>query len=193
MRNLRLQLIAWSTLLLGLFLINTGYTSADLFAERRVSASFSAATLVMNVLKTANNKKADTLFTTYDMVPDGFEVGALRVKKGGKMGFQYRMSTRQLAGDTALCDKLQIEVWKKTESIYNGALKDLRIDSTLDTSKPDDWVYFVRLDDTNKALAHLTCTFDLRFKTYTSTSDVESTKGLYSATNIHNTVTTGTW
>lgn len=193
MRNLRLQLIAWSTLVLGLFLLNTGYTSADLFAERRVQASFSATTLLMHILKPASNKKADVLFATYDMVPDGFDVGALRVKKGGKMGFHYRMSARQLAGDSVLCDKLQIEVWKKTESVYNGALKDLRIDSTLETSKPDDWVYFIRLDEDDKALRKRTCTFDIRFKTYTSSSDVENTQGLFSASNIHNTVTTGTW
>lgn len=192
MRSVRLEIIAWSALLLGLFLINTGYTSADLFAERNVHAKATATTLSMGVLNTANNKKADRLFDTTDMVPEGFDVGALRVKKLGKMDFTYRISPVQVAGDQAFCDALDIEVWKKTEVVYTGTLSQLHVDSTITTTKPDDWVFFVKFDHNDPSLKNKSCTFDIRFKTYRGT-DIENTHGFYSRSFIHNTITSGTW
>lgn len=189
MRSLRIELISCFALLLGLFLLHTGYTSADIFAERRVTASIRATTLAMGVLHSANNRPADRLFTIDDMVPDGFDVAALRVKKLGKMGFTYRISPHDMSGDIELCEALNIEVWKKTEVVYTGKLQDMIVDSTLTTTKPDDWIFLASLGSDGNSLKNKSCTFDIRFKTYKGNA-VEALTGFFSRRYIRNTVST---
>ncbi len=189
MRSLRIELISCFALLLGLFLLHTGYTSADIFAERRIASHIRATTLAMGVLQSANNREADRMFATDDMVFDGFDVAALRVKKLGKMGFKYRISPHDMSGDSALCEALDIEVWKKTDVVYAGKLTDMIVDSTLTTSKPDDWIFLLSLGSDDAALKDKSCTFDIRFKTYNG-NNVESTSGFFSRRYIHNRVST---
>ena len=86
MLSLRIQSVFFIMLFLALFLLNTGHTDADLFAERIVNNNhFSATTLSFSQRHTANNSYIDQLFRTINIQPEGFDLGAVRIKKDGKL------------------------------------------------------------------------------------------------------------
>ncbi len=175
---------------LGYFLINTSNTSADLFDEDIVhSNKIKATTLDLSQRNTANNNKTSSLFSIYDMKPGGFDVRAVRIKKDGKMNFKYRFKTDITPGNN-LCDNLDAEVWKGRDVVYNGPLKELRLDQTI--NQQDNWIIFLELNKDSADLKNKTCNFNFVFKTWVN-NDPDLKKGFWDEEKLNNNVTTENW
>lgn len=188
----RTQSIFFIFLFLALFLINTGYTDADLFAERIVRNNhFSATTLSFSQRHTANNGYINQLFRTINFQPEGFDLGAVRIKKDGKLNFKYRLKTIKISGDDNLCQNLTLDVMQKGNYKYQGKLMEFVLDSNINDSKPEDWIFFVGLDDDSNTLKNKTCEFNFYFKTWRD--DPESKKGFYAERSLYNIISSGSW
>lgn len=177
--------------MIGIFLQKTDFTDADLVAERSVSSNFKVATLQIGQVHTASNKKINSLFRTYDMQPDGFDIGAVRIRKEGSLDFKYRMSIQIISQDKTLCNVLGIEALLNGEQKYNGSLEGLIIDSEINGSERENFIIFINLNSDNTELKNKQCDFNIVFKTYRNDPAIK--KGLWSETMLHNIVTTGSW
>jgi hypothetical protein len=179
-------------LVLALFLLNTSRTDADLFAERIVRSNhFSATTLSFSQRHTANNSYINQLFRTINIQPEGFDLGAVRIKKDGKLNFKYRLKTIKTNGDNSFCQALTLDVMQKGIYKYQGKLMDFIFDSNINDSQPQDWIFFIGLTDDNISLKNKTCEFNFYFKTWRN--DPESKKGFYAERSLYNIISSGSW
>jgi len=104
----RSQVVFTILLILGLFLLNTSHTDADIFAERTVRGNaFTATTLDFSQRHSANNSQLNLLFNTQGYLPDGFDLRGVIIKKEGKMDFRYRMKTVVKNGDPDFCNSFE--------------------------------------------------------------------------------------
>lgn len=191
MLNARSRLVFTFLLIVGLFLLYTDRTDADLVAERVVSNNkFSMSTLQLSAGNSYNFVNVATFFNVMGILPGGYEVHGLRIKKDGKIGFRYSLSTRFVGGDQAACEAMQIQTLNNWSSKYDGKLLSLKADSDMVGGKEfEDWVVVVKLP-TNAAgnIANKTCNFELIARTW-KTSPNENKAGFWSERVLTNTIT----
>lgn len=117
--SVRSQIVFTTLLILGLFLLNTGHTDADIFAERTVRGNaFTATTLDFSQRHSANNSQLNLMFNTQGYLPEGFDLRGLRIKKEGKMDFRYRIKTVIKNGDTNFCNSLSLQLIQNWQAKY---------------------------------------------------------------------------
>jgi len=193
MLNIRIKIILVFLILLSLFLINTHYTDADIFAERMVQKNrFSMTTVDFSARHSANNSSISYLFRTIGLQPGGFDLGAVKIKKEGALSFKYHIKIVKTNGDDKFCNALHVQVLKRDlTSKYQGKLMNLGIDSSLNNSTPEDWIFFIGLDDNDGMLKNKICEFTIVFKTWRTQPDEEN--GIYAERKLSNVISSGNW
>lgn len=192
MLNSRTKTILISLIILGIFLRNTGYTDADLFAQRVVKNNlFSFTTLSFTALNTANNNHLSRLLDVSGLVPYGFSVTSYRLKKDGNLSFKYHLKANFIGSDNLLCNSLTVKLMQDGNIKYQGHLKDLSYDSSLISTDQQDWVIFLGLDDNNSNLKNKVCLFELNFRTWRQ--NISETTGIFAQQKIPGTISSGTW
>jgi len=188
----RSQVVFSILLILGLFLLNTGHTDADIFAERTVRNNiFTATTLDFSQRHSANNNQLNLLFNTQGYLPDGFDLRGLRIKKEGKMDFRYRIKTIIKNGDLDFCNSLSLQLIQNWQAKYQGRLVDLNLDTTIPASGLENWIIYLNLDKSDTKLKNKTCEFDFIFKAYRTNPDAKT--GFWAEKVVNNNVSSGTW
>jgi len=181
-------------MLFYIFLNRTGYTTADIFAERVVRQNkFSATKLDFSTRNSFNNAPAISIFRTIGLVPGGFDLAAIKLKLEAGTKIKYQLKAEKTNGDEAFCSRLNIKVLdSQLHEFYQGALLGLALNSTLAIG--DDYknfVFFVSLDDQGAELKNKICEFDLKFKTYRESPDERG--GIFAQRLISNVVSSGSW
>lgn len=178
-------------MLLYVFLIKTGYTDADIFAERIVSRNkFSAITLDFSTKSSFNNSPITSLFHSLGIQPSGFDLAAARVKAETDTKFKYRLRVAKTNGDDFFCSHLRLKVFNRNFfEVFSGSLLDLSL-STINAD-PRDFIFFVSLDEQNQELKNKICEFNLDFKTYRDKPD--ELGGIFAQRLISNVVSSGNW
>jgi len=193
MLSKRTKIILTIIFLVSLFLIYTEKTDADLVAERTVKNNkFTATTLSFSQRHTANNSNISMLFKTVGIQPAGFDIGAVRIKKDGKMNFKYHLKVVKVGGDDVFCRSLNIQVMQKGTFKFQGKLVDLALNSVVDDNNHQDWIFFIGLDDNNTSLQNKICEFNFDFKTWRNTPD-ENIGGFYAQRVLNNNMLSGNW
>lgn len=193
MLNVRIKIILVFLILLSLFLSNTHYTDADIFAERVVQQNrFSVTTVDFSARHSANNGSISYIFRTIGLQPGGFDLGAVKIKKEGELNFKYHIKIVKISGDDNFCNALNVQVLQRNLTPkYEGKLMNLSINSDINDSAPQDWIVFIGLDDTGGALKNKICEFDLIFKTWRNQPD--ENKGIYAERILNNVISSGNW
>lgn len=193
MFNVRIKFVCIFILFLGTFLINTQYTDADIFAEREVVANkFSMISLNFFVKNTINNSEINNLYNLIGIVPGGYDLAALKIKRDGKMNFKYQLKTQKLNGDDTFCSSLNLAVLKRDFTIvYTGKLLDLKLNSQINDKDFEDWIFFLSLDQDGANLKNKICEFNFSLKTYRNNPDEKG--GIYAQRLISNVVSSGNW
>ncbi|MDA1316768.1 MAG: hypothetical protein O3B87_01945 [bacterium] len=181
-------------LCIGIWMLSTGTTSADLVAERNVQGNaFSITTLSFVNIDTANFAQLISFFVTPGIVPGGFDARTIRIEKNGEMDVQYSLQALKTNGHDPFCQALELQVVRRDLSeIYNGKLLDLSIQDIMTDDDVEEWVFFLSFDDTLEDLKGKTCDFDLYMRTYRNEPN-EEIKGIHAKHTLSNTVTSGTW
>jgi len=188
----RSQVVFTILLILGLFLLNTSHTDADIFAERTVRGNaFTATTLDFSQRHSANNSQLNLLFNTQGYLPDGFDLRGVIIKKEGKMDFRYRMKTVVKNGDPDFCNSLSLQLIQNWQAKYQERLVDLNIDATIPTSGIENWIVYLNLESSDIKLKNKTCEFDFVFKAYRTNPDAKT--GFWAEKVVNNNVSSGTW
>lgn len=171
-------------------MVYTQFTDADLFDEEVVSGhSLAATTLDFSSLDTANLSTKSLFFSVGGLVPTGFQVESVRVRKDGSEPFTLSLTTQQTGGNAELCQALQVKVFKDWTQIFAGSLLSLALNEEINTSEAyQDLVFVVGLDQATGSIMNSNCSFAFTF----STLQTESTR--FSDTEVlTNTVATGSW
>ncbi len=179
--------------LLYIFLNQTGYTDADIFAERTVSGNaLSVIALDFSVSNSFNDSAATNLFRTPGMTPGGFDLGAISIRTKPGMKFKYRLKTIQTNGDAAFCDALTIKMLNRDFSkSYEGSLLGLSETSSILGDDRKDNIFSVGLTGTDPSLKNKICEFNLDIRTYQERSDEKG--GIFAERSIKNLVASGNW
>ncbi|KKR33826.1 MAG: hypothetical protein UT63_C0011G0008 [Candidatus Gottesmanbacteria bacterium GW2011_GWC2_39_8] len=193
MLSFRLKSIFIILISLSFFLINTKYTDADIFAERNVlHNNFTISTMDFSAKSSVNNTFITNLFKTIDIVPNGFDLNAMKLKKEGTFGIKFRLKADFKNGDQNFCKSLKIEILgRKFEKKYEGSLENLSFESSLSDTNPMDLIFFLSLDNDDASLANKFCEFNLDFLTFRENSGER--KGIYAERILKNTVISGNW
>lgn len=193
MLNVRIKSVLISLMLLGIFLINTQYTDADIFAERNVKNNkFSATALNFFAGNTVNNSSASYLYKTIGILPDGYDFEAIRIKRDENFNFKYHLKAIKANGDNALCDSLNLQVLKRDlTKVFSGKLINLSIDSEISTNNREDWIFLLSLDQDDTNLKNKICEFSFDFKTFRINSSEKG--GIFAQRIITNIVSSGNW
>lgn len=193
MLNARIKSVLISLILLGVFLINTQYTDADIFAERSVTKNkFSAKTLNFFARNTVNNSATNYLYKTLDILPGGYDLAAVKIKRDGNVNFKYHLKVTKTNGEDELCNNLNLQVLKRNfTQIFSDKLINLAIDSQINNDNPEDWIFFLSFDQNDIALKNKICEFNFDFKTYRN--DPNEQGGIFAQRIITNIVSSGNW
>jgi len=187
MLNIRVRSILIFLIVLFIFLVNTHYTDADIFAERVVRENhFSMTTLDFSTRHSASHSKTSYLFHTVQLQSGGFDVGAIRIKKEGKLGFKYHIKAVKKSGDNEFCNALNIQVLQRNLTPkFEGKLMNLSINSEINNNTPEDWIIFISLDESEDQHNKI-CEFNFNFKTWRDQPGED--KGIYAERILSNTV-----
>jgi len=179
---------------LGLWMLHTGTTSADLVAERKVQGNtFSMTTLSFVDIDTANFAQLINFFTTSGIVPGGFDARTVRIEKDGELDVQYNLQVIKTGGDDPFCQALELQIVRRDlTEVYNGKLLDLSIQDRLMDGDIEEWIFFLSFNDTFENLKQKSCNFDVYMRTYRNDPH-EEIKGIHAKRTLKNTVTSGTW
>lgn len=167
-------------------------TSADLSVEVVAKDNqISATTLQMSTLETSNETNLPSLFQVSGLIPGGFSVKALRLKKDAALNFNYQIKSIKINGDDDLYQSLNLKIMQKDKFIYQGKLSDLDRGQTINPVGKDDWIFFVSLDQEISPLTNKTCEFVFDFKTYRDHPD--EIGGLKDEIKVTNYISSGNW
>lgn len=193
MLNKGVKGLALFIIIIYIFLIKSGYTSADLFAERKVSQNkLSAVTVNLSALSTYSQEAELNLFDSPAFLPGGFDLRAIKIKGKTSGKFKYYIRTVKTGGDDLLCSKLKISAYNRSfDKKSAGDLLALNINSKISDSKPDDWIFMISLDDNDPGLQNKTCEFNLDIKSYYDNPD--NSGGVYAQKIISNKISSGNW
>lgn len=176
----------------GTFLRLTGYTSADLFAQRLVGNNrLSFTTLSFLAQNTANNTPLTRFLDIAALLPHGFAISSIRIQKTGNLSSKYSLTPTFTTENEPLCQSLTVKLIQNETVVFRGYLKDLAYNSTLSTNSPQDWILVIGLDDNSPGLMYRTCLFDLNFHTWRQ--DPHHLSGIYAQQRLSNSVTSGNW
>lgn len=190
--NNRVFLTLLLTIFVGFGLIYTETTDADFSARLTAeSNSFKATTLEFSNRDTANDSRAVSLFNTNGILPDGFDVRAVRVKKDGQEMFKYSLTVEKTFGDDLFCNELQLDVWHNGKSQYKDKLLNFNTNSTVNEKGRDDWIFFISLPNNDKNLSLKFCEFDFKFSTYYNSQN--EIGGFSDQEFLKNRITSGNW
>lgn len=194
MLNVRTQIMLIAMITLGYWFLQTGLTSADLVAERRIAGNqFSITTLSFVNIHTANFSQIINFFTTEGIVPGGFDAKTVRIEKDGELDVKYSLQTVKRGGDDALCDSLKLTIVRRDlTEIYNGTLMGLSLQDTLAEGDLEEWVIFLSLNASDEHLKLKACNFDLYMRTYRNEPNEDIT-GIHATRTLKSDVTSGTW
>ena len=170
----------------------SGATDADISdSEVATGNIFTATTLDITQNQTSNNLPVSSLFNVTSLIPGGFEIRTVRIKKAGKMDFNYRITASQTVGDDNFCQSLVIVLLQDWQIKYEGEIFELSLDDRINENGIDDWVVLVKLDNNNQALTEKECQFDIIFNTWKN--DPYETNGFHDEEVITNRITSGNW
>jgi len=167
----------------------SGSTSADLSDKETIAGnSMTATTLAFSIRNTFNESVVSQIFSTFGIIPSGFDLRALRIKKEGLLDSSYSFTAAKTSGDDNFCNALIISIMQNTKIVYTGPISSVNINSKI-SSSPDDWIIFASLDDKNISLTNKTCNFNFNFKTNLNGKD----GGFSDEHFIANNITSGLW
>ena len=169
------------------------FTDADLSAESRVRGNtINASTLSISLRNSVNNSPASSFFHSTGFQPQGFDVGAIRLKNDGKIQSYYYLKS-EFPTPTPLCTNLDLKITDRNmQTIYDGKLISLnqRSDTILGTA-PKDLIFFLMLNSSNNDLKNQVCSF--RIAVQTKDTITSSKQGFYSRKYLDSVITSGTW
>lgn len=150
-------------LVLGIILATTRLTDADLIDREFIYDNLlRATTLDFSNRQTANEFPQSTLFNVTGLIDGGFQVESVRVKKEGEMEFDYNIRMEKAGNWSQTCNGLELKVFRSWQQIYQGALTEFGINSSVGESGHDDLVFSLRMNGSGSA----TCDFNFIIETY---------------------------
>lgn len=193
MVNQRIKNLALFSVLLGIFLIKTSYTDADIFAERNISRNkFSFIAVDFSARSSFNNSIITSLFSSLGMQPSGFDLGAARVNAETDIKFKYRLKAVKTNGDDLFCSRLQVKTFNRDfQQVFSGSLLGLFSTSEFTNTNPKDYIFFISLDEKDQALKSKICEFNFDFKTFRHNPDEQG--GIFARRSISNVISSGNW
>ena len=173
--------------------VNSGYTDADIFAERIVSANkLTATSLDFSVYSSFNNRVVYNLFNSPGIEPSGFDLGALKLATDIERRFNYHLKVTKLNGDDNFCNSLDLKIYDRNFFLlYKGSLMEASLKSNLAKDNPRSYIFFLSLDEASTEIANQLCEFNFNFRTYNDNIDEEG--GIFAERKINNIVTRGSW
>ncbi|MDP4011237.1 MAG: hypothetical protein Q8P72_03345 [Candidatus Roizmanbacteria bacterium] len=194
MLNIKTQVMFIAMITLGYWFLQTGLTSADLVAERKIAGNqFSITTLSFVNINTANFSQLINFFTTEGIVPGGFDAKTVRIEKDGELDVKYSLQTVKRGGDDAFCNSLKLNIVRRDlTEVYNGNLMDLSLQDTLKDGNLEEWILFLNLNASDEELKLKECNFDLYIRTYRNEPG-ENITGIHATRTLKSDITSGTW
>lgn len=193
MLNSSIKKIALFLIFTYLFLLKSGETTADLFAERKISRNrLTATTLNLTAINSLNNLPQTELFNVSGLNPGGFAVASLKIKGESSGRFKYYFRIIKISGDEAFCQQLNLQIFNRSlNEKYNGPLLATDVRLPVSTSGDDDWIFLINLDNNQEELKNKVCEFALDVKTYYD--DPSETGGVFAQQQIKSAVISGGW
>ncbi len=189
----KINRILWFLILLYIFLVQSNYTDADIFAERIVEKNkFSVITLDFSTKSTFNNNTINNLFSAFGFLPEGFDIGAIKITNESTSNFKYYLKAIKISGDEGFCNKLELKILNQNlKTIYSGPLLSLNAKSNINDPKNNKWIFFISFDDHSEESKNKRCEFNFKFRTYRE--DINETGGIYAEREINNIISSGNW
>lgn len=189
----KINRISWFLILLYIFLVQSNYTDADIFAERVVEKNkLSVITLDFSTRITFNDNTTNNLFNSFGFLPGGFDIGAIKIMNETKNSFKYYLKAIKISGDDDFCNKLELKILNQSlKQIYSGSLLSLNINSSINDFSNDKWIFMINFDDNSEIFKNKRCEFNFKFRTYRE--DMNETGGIYAEREINNIISSGNW
>ncbi|MCF7820217.1 MAG: hypothetical protein K9M44_01965 [Candidatus Pacebacteria bacterium] len=181
------------SIFLYIFLINSQYTDADIFAERIVKENFfSAVSLDFKTKASFNNYDINNLFYITGALPYGFDVEALKIESSTEREFKYNIRTIKRGGDDYLCSSLYLEVLnRELRNQYRGPLIEFSISSDMIYGSPESFIFLVGLNEGGVELQNKSCNFDFYVRSYRD--NPSESGGIFAERKLNNIISTTEW
>lgn len=172
--------------LIMLSFLFTGTTDADMIVNKEIQQNeWSATTLEFSGRDTVTGTNTNLLFNIAGILPGGFQIKAIRMKKDGRMDFDYVVSAEITGGDQTFCTSLNITILDNWQKKYSGKLENLLAEKKMEESGQNDWVFVISLDSKDVTIKNKSCNFNILFKTKGS--------GFNDEKKMENQASSGSW
>ncbi|MCR4326438.1 MAG: hypothetical protein NUV52_02165 [Candidatus Roizmanbacteria bacterium] len=187
----RIHIILVLTIVMGIWFRMSEFTDADISDQVIVPGNrISMMSISLSSTKTVDGMRMITLLQTEGLLPEGFDVGAIRVTQdSSSASLPYRLTAHKKNGDDGLCNALALRVYRTNEIAYQGNLIDVSLSSSIELNGRDDWIFVVSLPSHNTDLKNKLCSVDFVF----STKKDGQQGGLYGESHVGSIISTGTW
>lgn len=137
-------------------------TDADLLDKETVADNtFTALTLDLQNLDTANQSQKTLLFSIQGLVPGGFAVESIRLKNTGSQTLSYQLSFQQTSGQTEACNALQARILRNWSVIQTTNLPSVGLSGDLAFNEVNDVVFGIELGVNEASLQNQSCLFNV--------------------------------
>ncbi len=188
-----LRRFSWFFLLLYIFLLNSQFTDADIFAERIVEQNtLRAITLDFSTRETFSHNLNTKLFNSFGFLPNGFDVASILIKNDSISSFKYHLKAEKMSGHDELCDNLELKIFDRNfKNIYQGKLLNLSLNSEIKENDNQAYIFFISLNRDDSIIQSKICEFNFDFKTYRQNINEEG--GIFAQRKLNNVITSGSW
>lgn len=167
-------------LVVEFILLNSSYTSADIFAERNIANNkLAAISIDIKLLNTTNNNQTSLLFNTSDFEYGGFDVKSIRVKNPSDLDFNYLITGSVKIEKEEFCKNLKIKIYDNKFILKQEAsILDLNTKSFIKQKNTEDLVIFLTLENNTSADTQKIgyCEFAINFKSDLSNSKISASR-----------------
>lgn len=138
-------------------------TDADLLVRKFIEDNFfRGTTLDFANKQTANEFASSSLFTISSMIPTGFAVESIRIKKEGELATEFNISTQITSSESDFCNFLNLKILENWEIKFDGSLTSLSYQSDIPDKGYKDFVFVLTYPEGGTFL-NKSCQFNFIF------------------------------
>lgn len=143
----------------------TEMTDADLSVEKIVANNrIRATTLELGSQSTVNRQPINLWFQTVGLLPDGFDVRAVKIKNIGELDYKISGGYQQIGGSEMACSQLNLKLINLAGQVkYDGKANQFNWELELKSGDEENLIGILQLKGGGGQ--NLSCQFDLVFKT----------------------------
>jgi hypothetical protein len=152
--------------IIGLILLNSNYTNADLIDEVSVNANtLKATTLSISIQNTIDNTQKPYIFNINKFQKGSLDATTIRIRNTGKEKTKYFLNINSI-NNNEVCQQPTLKILKDDKIIYSDKIINLNLEmSEINSNEKNDLIFLLSLNENINQNSPTPCEYQLNINT----------------------------